>query len=983
MSTTDILGRDAADLQSTSDRARAAVKAFHRMQPALTAYARALTGRPDVRVVMSADSNGHTDGKKIFYRPPMALGDNVSHDRKFCDVRDATTRQQMCPACDVREQVLITIYHEIGHIAHGSFAEATETERAQMVRRALEIVDKKYAAALLKRVQTAPDHIKATYLGMAALVSPYLPGIVNALEDARVNAASMEARKGTKIMFEVDTHRILSQGFENKMPDGSIQQVFWRDRPLNAQMVCALYCKSAGLQYREHFVPEVIEALDDKKINEILRGFSTIRNIKGVYTLSIAILLRMRQLGFYQHPTDPQDSEDEPEEQQEEQDEQQDGADSPDAEEDTESEPGDGDGPEGEDGPDSDSDGTGEDEASAGEEEGESDEDGEGSGASESEDSDSDQPSGSGSERDTDGGEPQESDGVESSDEAPVREDDDDDAASDDGAGEGSGSQGSDSEHPESDDGGQGDGVDDESEGEHGEAGGSAEAPDDASADMGGGAGGDGEDESEDGDGEGDDSPAGTGGDHESSEADDLPSTRGDRGMGGDEDADRDAPEGGDSSEQSVDTSTEEADDSDGDESSRNEPADTGDGDPQGSPEPSEDGLDATDDGGRNNLDTPDGVEEEERPIDSGADEGLGGVEVVEDSAFDRLPMGEPEEVNGAIHELAHPEDRPDHVKEEEAGDKEMDRAIVQSLYFETPSRHVHGVREHYWNHPIVINGHNMSQAWDQENYRVWGYSRTQLGVDSDFSCGEDVLGPALLRMRVAFADNKRGKDVHNRKSGKIDARVLGRRAFHGDERLFRRRIQPGKKDYFILIGIDVSGSQIGRNIILTKRAAMAQATLCARAGLKFAIYAHSGNYHQPDSGRAEGVDVDIYHVKEPDEPWTEEVQKRLTELGPDSANLDGHTMEYYRKVLDGRTETHKVLLYYTDGKMPAENAAEELVILQREIKICKKKNYVLMGVGIRTDSPTEHGLETVQVDDDKDIIKVIERLEHRLLAIA
>jgi hypothetical protein len=38
------------------------------------------------------------------------------------------------------------------------------------------------------------------------------------------------------------------------------------------------------------------------------------------------------------------------------------------------------------------------------------------------------------------------------------------------------------------------------------------------------------------------------------------------------------------------------------------------------------------------------------------------------------------------------------------------------------------------------------------------------------------------------------------------------------------------------------------------------------------------------------------------------------------------------------------------------------------------------MAVGVRTDSPIRHGLDTVQVDDDEDISKVVKHLEKRLL---
>ena len=63
-----------------SRRSVLSVRSVH-LQPTLTSYARVLTKRTDVRIEMAARDNGSTDGKRIFYRPPIALGDNTSHER--------------------------------------------------------------------------------------------------------------------------------------------------------------------------------------------------------------------------------------------------------------------------------------------------------------------------------------------------------------------------------------------------------------------------------------------------------------------------------------------------------------------------------------------------------------------------------------------------------------------------------------------------------------------------------------------------------------------------------------------------------------------------------------------------------------------------------------------------------------------------------------------------------------------------------------
>ena len=92
-------------------------------------------------------------------------------------------------------------------------------------------------------------------------------------------------------------------------------------------------------------------------------------------------------------------------------------------------------------------------------------------------------------------------------------------------------------------------------------------------------------------------------------------------------------------------------------------------------------------------------------------------------------------------------------------------------------------------------------------------------------------------------------------------------------------------------------------------------------------MYAHSGSYNK----------LDIFEIKAPKERWGNAAREALADLKPYSANLDGHTLEYYRKIVQARTETDRLLLYYTDGAMPAANYDEELEILQREIKLCEQ----------------------------------------------
>jgi cobalamin biosynthesis protein CobT len=193
----------------------------------------------------------------------------------------------------------------------------------------------------------------------------------------------------------------------------------------------------------------------------------------------------------------------------------------------------------------------------------------------------------------------------------------------------------------------------------------------------------------------------------------------------------------------------------------------------------------------------------------------------------------------------------------------------------------------------------------------------------------------------------------------------------------------PGKRDYHVVIGLDVSGSTWGGRLKMIKRAALAQAELLHRTGVKFEIWAHTGNYHVEVTGSTSygALDLDVACVKELHEPWDDRIKNRLATLKSSLCNLDGHTLEFYRKQLDKGRATDRVIMYYTDGAMPAENYTEELHVLLREIKECQRRGYTLLAVGVNNSEPAEFGLDTVRLDTIEDVAKVVAHLGKRLVS--
>lgn len=381
-------------------------------------------------------------------------------------------------------------------------------------------------------------------------------------------------------------------------------------------------------------------------------------------------------------------------------------------------------------------------------------------------------------------------------------------------------------------------------------------------------------------------------------------------------------PEPGEGSKGESDESDESDDPSEGSGGGVN----AGDDEQDDKSEGSNDGSDDSDDEGDDDQDESDGGGDDEEDLDFGSPESM-------DETFKQFG--------------GHAEDeKPPTIQQQQEQDA-VEQALSQGEHFERPSMNVEGL--------LVVHpneGHAFST----------GDGSLELPTPN-------VIGPALLKGRLAFTANKKSKTERNLERGhRLDSRVLARRVPLDDYRVFQNRNRPGKRSYFVCVGLDVSGSTGIVKCNLIKACGAAQAELLHRLGVRFSLYAHTGDHR-----------VLIHEVKGPNAPWGDTAKRALGRLGRYAANLDGHTLEYYRKVLDAQPESEKIILYYTDGAMPAENYHEELEILQREIAICRQRGYVLLGVGVNTSSPEAHGLETVRLDQPGDIGRVLDRLRSKL----
>lgn len=746
----------------------------------MTAIARMITGKPALRVIVKADiGSSMTDGESIWVKPTLSMGDDFEHERVLCGQRDPETEAQLCTACDRMDNIATSLYHEIGHIAEGTFVALPDALAKDIVFRTLE--ERGDGGNPAKRTTKILNTIKAIerthgelgFMGAATVVSPYLPMLLNALEDSRVNRAMYQARPGLEVMFRSTARRVFRNGIVQ--PDGT--RTFWSEQPLDAQAMIGTYI--LGAQYSDmidHLDASVRVALSDPELLALIDKVTASTSIETVYRSAFPILERLRAYGFCKKPDDAEDDpEPEPEPKPSK-------AALVAAVEDDESESG-------------------------------------------------DQPGGSSGS-----------------------------ASKDDGDGDGDGDAGDDDTDEDGDD-----TEDDEADGDADES--------------------EGEDEGDDG----------TGGD-------------------GHEGAAGDGGEAGASGSGLIDA-----------------------------------GMPADDD----------------------------------DAA--ELATITPEELEKLLNEfMGHEKDgRPATEHDTERDEDVLKAAEVQYDVFDSSSSKVRTLHVHREGHPILSpSGMDRSDVlgWSPETLLEQAPYERRLG-----DTPEGVMSRSVAKARMVFSENRAVGSTRGQKSGRVDARRLSR-VGTGDHHVFMRRSAADTRNYFALLGLDISGSTQGSTVALIKQLGGAMSDVFARLGVTFGLYAHTGLWHDfslsggyPSPRTDSMVDVDIFELKAPAEPWATQQKGRLARLTSGAFNIDGHTLEFYRKVAEARPEEVRMIFYLTDGSMPAENYNEEKAILIRETAKCRQLGIPLIGLGLGTDSPTEYGMDTIIFDSSSDLPRVISEVEKRL----
>lgn len=271
----------------------------------------------------------------------------------------------------------------------------------------------------------------------------------------------------------------------------------------------------------------------------------------------------------------------------------------------------------------------------------------------------------------------------------------------------------------------------------------------------------------------------------------------------------------------------------------------------------------------------------------------------------------------------------------------------------------------------IITEGHTFQWCGRGAKYIVLD----ERFVQGDYSMPVEVRVAAASAVRRAFTANKKAGLTRDLRSGrKLDSRTMGPRIATGDDRIFARRNVPTRVDWTVLMGIDISGSTYSGALEVEKAIAIGVGDLLTEIGIPFSVYAHTATM---DKG-ASHYQLIVLPLNSVGGSW-QQGRKVVGSLQPGLENLDGHTMQVYRKLLERQPGKDKLLMYFTDGEMPAANPTEERAVLKNETAILRAKGIHAVGVGVGTDSPKKFGLDTIVVNTIEDVPNLVKGIGERL----
>ena len=253
-----------------------AILAMNRMLPRLSSYASTLSGKP-IRVVVGEQTK--TDGRTIWIRPPLSLADAGDDVRDLCGLRTADGRLE-CPACAAREQTMVALRHEIGHIIHHSFdLIPSDSMRAALKDAGFDVFGMKIPNSL-----TSDAVLLAELTGNKALTL-----LTQVADDVRVDQLNCASSAAFRQVYQDERRWDLEFGM-----DGALPPAIEADE--HVQVILGLLSAPMGVDVRGVLGDRALEVVTDSEVTRILADIGDIARVPKV---AAELYRRLIDLGIY------------------------------------------------------------------------------------------------------------------------------------------------------------------------------------------------------------------------------------------------------------------------------------------------------------------------------------------------------------------------------------------------------------------------------------------------------------------------------------------------------------------------------------------------------------------------------------------------------------------------------------------------------------------------------------------------------------
>ena len=253
-----------------------AILAMNRMLPRLSSYASTLSGKP-VRVVVGEQTK--TDGRTIWIRPPLSLADAGDDVRDLCGLRTEDGRLE-CPACASREQTMVALRHEIGHIIHNSFELIpSDSMRDALDDAGFDVSDMKTPNALTSDV----IHL-ASQTGNKALTL-----LSQVTDDVRVDQLNCASSAAFRQVYQDERRWDLEFGLDDSLPPAI-------EADEHVQIMLGLLSAPMGVDVHGVLCDRALEIVTDSEVTRLL---ADVGDVARVPTVTVDLYRRLIDLGVY------------------------------------------------------------------------------------------------------------------------------------------------------------------------------------------------------------------------------------------------------------------------------------------------------------------------------------------------------------------------------------------------------------------------------------------------------------------------------------------------------------------------------------------------------------------------------------------------------------------------------------------------------------------------------------------------------------